>query len=73
RVLSPASGRAASRRACALALRAVALRSWALVLFLLAPAARLRPRRSRRVAALVRSFFFFGAGFLPFPASLARF
>src|SRR6185295_5178280 len=51
-VISRSYGRAASTRACALAIRDVAIISWALVIFLIDPAERMRPRSSRSVAAI---------------------
>ena len=60
-VISAEYGRAASTRACAFAIREVAISSWALVIFLIAPAERIRPRSSRSVAAMNR-YFFLGAG-----------
>src|ERR1700676_820292 len=51
-VISVAYGRAAWTRACALAMREVAIISWALVIFLMFPAERIRPRSSRSVAAI---------------------
>ena len=51
-VISRAYGRAAWTRACALAIRDVAISSWALVIFLIDPAERMRPRNSRSVAAM---------------------
>ena len=51
-VISVEYGRAAWTRACALAIRDVAISSWALVIFLIDPAERMRPRSSRSVAAM---------------------
>src|SRR6478735_2615027 len=51
-VISTAYGRADCRRFCALPMRDVAISSWALVIFLIDPAERMRPRNSRSVAAI---------------------
>src|SRR5882757_10467067 len=51
-VISNAYGRADRRRFCALPIRDVAISSWALVIFLIDPAERMRPRNSRSVAAI---------------------
>lgn len=53
-------------------MRDVAISSWALVIFLIDPAERIRPRSSRSVAAMVSYFFFFGAGFLTFHGFLGE-
>src|SRR4051794_30824637 len=68
-VISRAYGRAAWTRACAFMIREVAIISWALVIFLIAPAERIRPRNSRSVAAIASTYFFFGGGLRTFNGS----
>jgi len=70
-VISTAYGRADLRRVCALPIRDVAISSWALVIFLIDPAERMRPRNSRSVAAIA-DYFFFGAGLRTFTDSFSR-